>query len=152
MKTVQVLLRDNVKDLGKCGDVVKVAAGYARNYLLPQRIAVEASEENVRLMQRRRIRLDADEAARSAEIAARVAALEAVSLTTAQKADESGQLFGSVNAATIATLLTEAGHAVEEKAVRLGEPIKQVGSHTVAVHVHGEENANVTLEVTAAEA
>ena len=150
MKTVKLLLRENVKDLGKCGDVVQVAAGYSRNYLVPQRIAVVASADNIKLMARRREKLDAREAAQAAEVSARVGALEAVTLKTTGTADENGHLFGSVNAAAIARLLGEAGHGYEEKDVRLAEPIKTVGTHVVAIHVHGDVTANVTVVVEAA--
>ena len=150
MKTVRVLLRENVTDLGRCGDVVKVAAGYARNYLVPRRIAVEATEENIRLMRRRGERLDAAEAARSKEVSARITALEALTLTTTEAADENDHLYGSVNAAAIVRLLADAGHAIEEKDVRLEEPIKQLGTHTVPIHVHGERSASLTVVVTTA--
>lgn len=149
MKNVQVLLRESVKDLGKVGDVVDVAAGYARNYLMPRRIAVEATEENMKSMVRRRAVADAEEVALAADVAERVTALEAVSLRTTETADENGHLYGSVNAAAIAALLCEAGHSFEEKDVRLDEPIKEVGSHGVVVHVHGESTATITLEVEA---
>ena len=150
MKTVQVLLRESVKDLGKVGDVVDVAAGYARNYLVPRRIAVEATEENKKMMTRRRALVDAQEAALAADVAARVTALESVTVKTAGKADENGHLYGSVNAAAIAKLLAAAGHPTEEKDVRLSEAIKAVGTHSVPIHVHGESMANITVEVEAA--
>src|SRR6185436_9789792 len=95
---VEVLLRENLKNLGKCGEVVRVPPGYARNYLLPRKLATEATAENVKLMARRRIRLDADEAKRDAEVDARIAALASVQLSTSAKADEGGHLFGSVSA------------------------------------------------------
>jgi large subunit ribosomal protein L9 len=147
---VEVLLRDHVKSLGRCGDVVKVSLGYARNYLLPRKIAVEATDDNKRGMVRRRALLDQEEAQRNAEIQARVSALAGVSVKTSGKADETGHLFGSVNAAAIAELLRQAGHGVEDKAVRMDAPIKTVGTHKVKVHVHGEEHAEVTVEVEAA--
>src|SRR5688500_406431 len=95
---VEVLLRDNVRDLGRCGDVVKVTPGYARNFLLPRRIAVEATEDNKRAMTRRRAVLDREEAQRTAEIEARVAALSGIVVKTSGKADDEGRLYGSVNA------------------------------------------------------
>jgi large subunit ribosomal protein L9 len=152
MKTVQVLLRETVQHVGKVGDVVEVATGYARNYLVPRKLAVDATPANIELMKRRRARYDAEEVQRSAEIEARVARISAVSVTTVQKADEGGHLYGSVNAAAIAKLLGEAGHAVEERDVRLAEPIKSVGSHAVDVHVHGDRAATITVVVEAAEA
>ena len=144
---VEVLLRDHVKTLGRCGDVVRVPLGYARNYLLPRRIAVEANEDNKRAMVRRRALLDVEEAQRNAEIQARISALAGVVVKTSGKADETGHLFGSVNAAAIGELLRKAGHAVDDKAVRLDAPIKSVGTHKVKIHVHGEEHAEITVEV-----
>jgi large subunit ribosomal protein L9 len=144
---VEVLLRDNVKDLGRCGDVVKVAPGFARNYLLPRRIAVAANDDNKRAMERRRKLLDAEEAVRNAEIDARIAAVSGIVLTTRGKADESGHLYGSVNAVTIVELLTAGGHTFHEKDVRLDAPIKMVGTHTVRLHVFGDRFAPIQVVV-----
>lgn len=149
MKNVEVLLRENLKDLGRCGDVVKVSPGYARNFLLPRRIAVEANDDNKRAMARRRVKLDAEEAIRTAEIDARVAALGTIEVTTTGKADESGHLYGSVNAARVVELLKAAGHGFEERAVRLDAPIKTVGTHAIKLHVHGDRYAEIKLVVEA---
>ena len=146
-QNVEVLLRDHVKSLGRCGDVVKVSLGYARNYLLPRRIAVAANEDNKRGMVRRRAILDLEESERNAEIQARIAALAGVVVKTSGKADDNGHLFGSVNAAAIGELLRKAGHPVEDKAVRMEAPIKIVGTHKVKIHVHGEEHAEIVVEV-----
>jgi large subunit ribosomal protein L9 len=151
MKTMEVLLRENLESLGRCGDVVKVRSGYARNYLLPNRLAIAATPDNKKAMERRRLRLDAEEAEHEAEIETRVLVMQAVSLETAEKADENGHLYGSVNAGRIAEMLVAEGKPVEEKDVRLDGPIKTVGTHTVRVHVHGDRFAEVTLEVTAAD-
>ena len=149
MKNVEVLLRENVADLGRCGDVVTVRPGYARNYLLPRKLAVPATEDNKRLMVRRRAQLDAEEAARNQEIDARVAALGALKLATVQKADENGHLYGSVNAAMVAELVRAAGFQLDEHDVRLEAPIKTVGTHPVRVHLHAERYADVSVEVRA---
>lgn len=146
-QSVEVLLRDHVKSLGRCGDVVKVSRGYARNFLLPRRIAVEANEDNKRAMVRRRAILDLEESQRKAEIQARISALAGVIVKTAGKADENGHLFGSVNAAAIVELLRKAGHVIEDKAVRMDGPIKIVGTHKVKIHVHGDEHAEIIVEV-----
>ncbi|SRR5258705_7385709 len=146
---VEVLLRENMKNLGRCGDVVSVAPGYARNYLLPRKLAIQASDDNKKAMLRRRTRLDAEEAARAKETLARVEALAGVALRTSGRADEGGHLYGSVNAAQIVALLVAAGHAVVEKDVRLEAPLKTVGVHVVRVHVHGESFAEVKVEVVA---
>ena len=150
MKNTQVLLRETVKDLGKVGDVVMVRTGFARNYLVPRGLAVEASHDNIEMMKRRRARYDAEEQERQAQVDARVAALAEVMVKTTEKADEGGHLYGSVNAAAVARLLTSAGHPTDERAVRLAEPIKTVGTHSVPIHVHGDSMGAITVVVEAA--
>ncbi len=149
MKNVKVLLRETIKDLGVIGEIVEVAPGYARNYLLPRRIAVEATSENVKSLERHRARYEAELAAQEAEIGKKIALIGKIKLTTREKADETGSLYGSVNATTIARLMTEAGYPLEEKQVRLEEPIKSVGTHEVPIHVHGEHYAGVQVSVEA---
>ena len=147
MKTVEILLREHIGDLGKCGDVVHVKSGYARNYLLPQRLAIAATPDNKKAMERRRLRLDAEEAEQMAAIETRILVMSGVSLTTTQKADENGHLYGSVQASTVVELLAAQGKVIDEKDVRIDKPIKAVGSHTVRIHVHGERHAEVTVDV-----
>ena len=108
MRDTEVLLREHVKGLGKCGDVVRVAPGFARNYLIPQRIAIQATEENKKAMMRRRERLDVEEAKLMAELDLQVEAYAKVVLETEQRVDDHGRLYVSVNAAMIAALLGEA--------------------------------------------
>lgn len=147
MATTKVLLRETVKDLGIVGDVVDVAPGYARNFLLPKKIATFATPENIKAYAKKRERYQAELAAREAEIQARVEALGSVKVSTTEKADETGSLYGSVSAANIAALLDAAGHPVDEKAVRLDEPIKNVGTYEVPIHVHGDHFAGIQLVV-----
>jgi|SoiMethySBSTD1v2_1073268.scaffolds.fasta_scaffold246178_2 large subunit ribosomal protein L9 len=146
---VEVLLRENLKHLGKCGEVVRVAPGYARNFLLPRKLATQATAENMKAMAKRRTRLDAEEAVKTAEIVAKVQALSAVSLTTKLKADESGHLYGSLNTALVVQLLAAQGWPIEEKAVKLDAPIKAVGTHKVKIHVHAEHDAEVSITIEA---
>ncbi len=147
---LEVLLRENIKHLGKCGDVVHVAPGYARNFLYPRKLATQANAENKKLMLRRRVRLDAEETVRNAEIDARVATLVNLTLVTSGKADEGGHLYGSVNAATVVELLHKAGHgAFTEKDVRLDAPLKAIGTHAVKLHVFGERFAEVKVQIDA---
>ena len=148
MKNVEVLLREHVENLGKCGDVVRVRSGHARNYLFPQGLAIQANEENKRVMAQRRAQLDAEEAARNQEIEAQIERLAAFSVETEEKADESGRLYGSVNAAAIHERLCAAGFELDENDVRLEAPIKQVGAHSVRVHVHGERFAEISVTVS----
>jgi len=145
---VEVLLRDNLKNLGRCGDVVKVSPGYARNYLLPRRIAITANDDNKKAMVRRRALLDVEDAKRDAEVQVRVDSLNGIMVQTRVKADEHGHLFGSVNQAAVVELLGRAGHRYVEKDVRM-EPIKELGTHTVKIHVHGDHFAEVKVVVEA---
>ena len=147
MKNVEILLRDNVTDLGKVGDVVLVRPGYARNYLLPMGLAIHATQENIRLMARRRARQDAEDAARVAELDAVAQKIAGAHVKTSAKADESGSLYGSVGAAQVAELLTAAGFPTEERAVRLEAPLKALGDHTVSIHVHGDRNVDVKVSI-----
>ena len=149
MRSTEVLLREDIDKLGRCGDVVRVAPGYARNFLLPRNLATTATPENKALMERKRARLEIEAAERNKEHAARVELLNAVALTTRERADENGHLYGSVNAARVVELLAAAGHTVDERHVRLDAPIKTVGEHRVPIHVHGDFEAAVTLAVEA---
>lgn len=149
MSNLELLLRDNVKGLGRCGDIVKVSTGYARNYLIPNRIAIEATEENKHNMIRRSERLDLEESQRNQEYEARVEALSKLVLTSPQRADETGRLYGSVSAHAIAEL---SGGTIKEKEIRLDVTIKTLGEYKVKVHVHADFEAEITLVVEASEA
>jgi large subunit ribosomal protein L9 len=149
MKNLRLLLRENVPSLGNIGEVVRVRPGYARNYLMPRRLAVEATPENVRLMERRRARLEVEERQREADISKRIEALGNITLSVAEKADATGTLYGSVGPALIVKLLAKAGVAIDEKDVRLEEPIKSVGTHEVPIHVYGEHYAGIQIVVEA---
>lgn len=146
---IQVILLKDIKRLGKAGDVKRVANGYARNYLIPRRFAVEATAANIKALERRREHAMAEIAAHEAEISAKVEALGQVKLSTKEKADETGSLYGSVNAVTIARMMTDAGYPTDEKHVRLEEPIKSVGTYEVPIHVHGDRFAGIQLVVEA---
>jgi len=147
MRDTEILLREHVKDLGKCGDVVRVANGFARNYLIPKGLGIQATAENKKAMIRRRERLDAEEIALLAEVDKQVDVFSKVKLSTEQRTDDHGRLYGSVNAHVIAGLLGEAGFKIEEKNIRLEEPIKQIGDHRFSIHLHAERSAEVLITV-----
>ncbi|MFT7667897.1 MAG: large subunit ribosomal protein L9 [Planctomycetota bacterium] len=147
MRETEILLRENVKNLGRCGDIVRVAPGYARNYLVPNKIGIEATEDNKKAMERRRVRLDTEEAALFAELEDRLKAYGKLELKTVQRCDDHGHLYGSVNAKLIVKLLAEVGQTVDEKAVRISEPIKSVGEHSVSIHLHAERSGEITVKV-----
>ncbi|MFT5152062.1 MAG: large subunit ribosomal protein L9 [Planctomycetota bacterium] len=147
MKSVEVLLREPVQDLGAPGDVVIVAAGYARNYLVPRKLAVAATAENKRIVVKRRAAYDKEMVEKAAQLAALASALDGVRIVAVEKADDNGHLYGSVNAARISELLTAAGHGVAEKQVRLEQPIRKCADHDVRIHLQANEYVNITLEV-----
>ncbi|HEX6644508.1 MAG TPA: 50S ribosomal protein L9 [Gemmatimonadales bacterium] len=146
---IEVILRDDVRSLGKAGELVRVKPGYARNYLLPQGLAYEATEGN-------RKRIAAESKARAARLATEKAGAEAfaatlggLALTIPAKAGEEGRLFGSVTAQDIAEAIAAAGHEVDRRRIELDQPIRTLGEHTVAVRLHPEVHADVRVTVVA---
>jgi large subunit ribosomal protein L9 len=146
---IEVILREDINTLGKAGELVRVKPGYARNYLLPQGLAYEATEGNKkRIAAETRARTTRHQAERAdAERAA--ATLSAVQLRLAGKAGEEGKLFGSVTAQDIADELGRQGHQVDRRRIELEHPIKTLGEHTVAVRLHPDVHAEVRVSVVA---
>ena len=135
---MQVILRDRLEHLGGAGDVVNVKPGYARNYLIPQGLAFEATDANVKRIEREKAQLakranDELTAART-----RAAAFEGVSVTFTARAGEEGKLFGSITTADIAEKLAEQGIEVDRKQIQLDEPIKALGVFSVPVRLHAD--------------
>ncbi len=146
---MEVILREDVVDLGSVGDVVKVKPGFARNYLLPRGLAVIADKRNVRVLEHQK-RLAADKRERdrrqAQELADRVSSMRVV---IKARAGEEGKLFGSVTNLDIEKALAEQGHVIERRRIRLEEPIKSIGEHVVPVHLAAGVNAKVTVIVEA---
>jgi large subunit ribosomal protein L9 len=146
---IEVILREDVKSLGKAGEMVRVKPGYARNFLLPQGLAFEATEGNKKRIaaetRARGVRNDAErtEAERFA------ATLGGVTLTLTGKAGEEGKLFGSITTQDIAEALAAQGHQVDKRRIELEHPIKTLGHHTVGVRLHSEVHAEVRVSVVA---
>ena len=144
-----VILREDVKALGKAGELVRVKPGYARNFLLPQGLAFEATEGNKkRIAAETRARGVRDQAERT-EAERFAATLGAVALTLKGKAGEEGKLFGSITAQDIADALAAQGHQVDKRRIELEHPIKTIGHHTVGVRLHSEVHAEVRVSVVA---
>lgn len=147
---MKVILRQDVRNLGKAGQVIDVADGYARNYLIPRGLAVVASDANLRQLQERQqheIRR-AEQARAQAEADARKLEGQTVRLTA--RAGEGGRLYGSVTSADVAEALAAlAGHAIDRRKIELAEPIRQVGRYEVVVRLHAEVSARVHVEVVA---
>lgn len=144
---VELILREDVDDLGDAGDVVDVKPGYARNYLLPQGLAYRASEGNLKRLQEER-RREEKAAARVRDKAAELASrLEGQSVTFSVRAGEDGQLFGSVTATDITERLQENGLDVARQSIELEEPIKQLGVYTVSLDLHAEVRPEIKVWV-----
>ena len=146
---MEVILRDDVRSLGKAGELVRVKPGYARNYLLPQGLAYEATEGNRLLGITGRKARSARLASEKTSAEAFAQTLGALTLTIPGKAGEEGKLFGSVTAADIAEAIAAQGHEVDRRRIELDQPIRHVGEHTVAVRLHPEVHADVRVTVVA---
>lgn len=145
---MEVILREEVEKLGHRGQVVKVAEGYARNFLLPRRLAVPATAANKKIVEQEReaaVRREAREKG-DAELLAKT--LSAVTIHTAQKAGEQDQLFGSVTAKDIAELLEKQNFHIDRRKIQLEEPIRTVGDHKVAIRLHKDVTAEITVAVS----
>jgi large subunit ribosomal protein L9 len=144
---MKVILREDVEKLGKAGEVVKVADGFGRNYLIPRQLAVLANVRNMKALDhdRRTIEMRAKKTRKTAEATA--ATLSAISLTLPAKAGEEGKLFGAVTTRDIAEALGKKGITVDRKAIQLAEPIKQVGDYKVKIRVAADVFPEISVSV-----
>ena len=144
---MEVILREDIERLGNRGQVVKVADGYARNFLLPKRLAVAATDANRKIVEQERqahLRHEAKQKSEAEDLAKLVGG---VTLTIAQKAGENDQLFGSVTAKDVADALAQKNYTIDRRKVILEEPIKQLGEFKVPVRLHKDVTAEVTVQV-----
>lgn len=144
---MQVILRERLDNLGEPGDVVDVKPGYARNYLIPQGYAYEATDANVRRIEAEREQREQREAATVADARTRAASLEGLSLTFHARAGQEGKLFGSIGSADIADRLAEQGIEIDRRQVVLDEPIKALGVTSVPIRLHAEVQPEVKVWV-----
>ena len=144
---MQIILQEDVEKLGVRGDVVTVAEGYARNFLLPKNLALPASAGNLKRLEKIRATL-AKKTATEREAAQKQAdALNAVTITLTRKAGENDQLFGSVTSADIADNLAKLGFEIDKRRIQLADPIKVIGEYQVPVKLHREVSAEVKVIV-----
>ncbi len=144
---VEVILQDDVPHLGRIGDVVRVKPGYARNFLLPRGLAVEASGRNLHVLehQKRVIAAKADREKKSAEtVASRLAGLR---LTVRARVGEGGRLFGSVTNLDVERLLAERGFQVDRRRISIADPIKELGTFPISVNVGRDVRATIELVI-----
>jgi large subunit ribosomal protein L9 len=144
---MEVILREHVENLGRRGDVVKVAPGYARNYLLPRKLALAVSEGNKRIIARERQLADAHEAEEKQTAEALASRLAATELSIERRVGETEALYGSVTSADIAEALAAKGLEIEKRKIQLDEPIKAIGEFTVPVRLHRDVTAQLKVHV-----
>jgi large subunit ribosomal protein L9 len=144
---MEVILREDIHNLGSRGQVVKVAAGYARNFLIPKKLAVTASESNKKIIEQERQAHLRKEAKMQGEAQELSKLMTGVSVEIRQKAGENDQLFGSVTAKDIADALEAKGFTIDRRKIQLEDPIKQLGEFKVPVRLHKEVVAEVTVVV-----
>jgi large subunit ribosomal protein L9 len=144
---MEVILREHVDNLGRRGEVVKVADGYARNYLLPRRLALLATEGNKKQIERERAKFEVKEAEEQKVAEAMSERLANVEIVIARKVGETAALYGSVTAADIAEALSAKGFDVDRRKLQLGEPIKKIGDLEVPVKLHRDVTARLKVRV-----
>ncbi len=150
MSDVKVILTDEVRGLGNRGEVVSVAAGYARNFLLPKELAYLATPGNVKRLEQEKKRYDVSQAKEKDQAATVAKAFEGLSVTVRKKAGDHDAIYGSVTASELAAALAAKGITVDRRRIDLEEPIKRLGTHTVHVRLHREVIAALKVEVVAA--
>jgi large subunit ribosomal protein L9 len=149
MAHTNVLLREDVDDLGARGEIVRVKAGYARNYLLPQKLAVEASANNVKQIEQERAALLKKEATERSGAEAQAEQMKSLRLSFTRKVGDHGILYGSVTSMDIVEALKERGYEIDRRRITLREAIKETGEFTVPVRLHREVTVEVPVEVMA---
>lgn len=144
---MEVILREDIDKLGSRGETVKVAPGFARNFLLPKRLAVAATEANKKIVEQERqahLRKEAKVAADAQELAKLLAN---VKVTISQKAGENDHLFGSVTAKDIAESLEKQNYTIDRRKIQLDEPIKTLGEHKVTIRLHKDVSVEIPVDV-----
>jgi large subunit ribosomal protein L9 len=146
---MEVILREHVDNLGRRGELVKVADGYARNYLLPRKLALLATEGNKKVIEREKVKFDANEAEEQKVAQAIADRLANVEIEIARRVGETDALFGSVTNADIAEVLAAKGFDLDRRKLQLHEPIKKLGEFTVPVKLHRDVIVNLKVKVVA---
>jgi large subunit ribosomal protein L9 len=149
---MEVILKEHVEHLGRRGDVVKVAEGYARNYLLPRKMALPVNEGSRRQVEREKKLAEAREAEERAQAEALAKRMAEAEITIARRVGENDTMYGSVTSADIAQALQAAGFDFEKRKIVLADPIKSLGEFTVPVKIHRDVTAEVHVKVVAEQA
>lgn len=147
---IEVILKEHVEHLGRRGEIVKVADGYARNYLFPRKLALAVTAENKRQIERERVKADAREAEEIQAARAIATRLEAVELSIARRVGENETLYGSVTSGDIADALAAHSLEIDRRKIQLADPLKTLGEHTVPVKVHREVTVDLKVRIVPA--
>jgi len=145
---MKVILQENLENLGHIGDIVKVAPGYARNYLIPKGFALLANERNTKAIEHAKRQLEYKKNKMLEQAKAIATKVEAITLSLVHQAGEEGKLFGSVTNMELAEQLKIQGLEIDRKKIVLADPIKQLGEYTVVVKIHPEVTANLKVVVS----
>ena len=148
--SIEVILKEHVEHLGRRGEVVKVANGYARNYLLPRKLALEVTAENKRQIDRERVKAEAREAEERQEAEALKTRVEALEIVIARRVGEQDTLYGSVTTSDLGEALNGRGLPIDRRRIQLAEPLKTLGDHDVTVKLHREVPARLRVKIVAA--
>ena len=148
---MQVILLERIEKLGQMGDVVNVKAGYARNFLLPKKKAMRATNSNQAIFEQQRTQLEADNLKLRQEAESVSVKIDGISVTIIRQAGDSGQLYGSVSARDISESVTEAGATVNRNQILLNKPIKALGVYETRVALHPEVSVNITVNIARTE-
>jgi large subunit ribosomal protein L9 len=149
MAHTNVLLREDIDDLGARGEIVRVKAGYARNYLLPRKLAVQATASNVKQIEQERAALLKKEAKEKSTAEEQAGQMKSLRLSFTRKVGEHGVLYGSVTSMDIAEALKERGYEIDRRRITLRDAIKETGEFTVPVRLHREVTVEIPVEVSA---
>jgi large subunit ribosomal protein L9 len=149
--SIEVILKEHVEHLGQRGEIVKVADGYARNFLFPRKLALKVTTENKRQIERERAKAEAREAEEVQLAQGLQRTLEAVELNIARRVGENETLYGSVTSTDIADALAARDLTVDRRKIQLADPLKTLGEHKVPVKLHREVTATLTVKIVPAE-
>jgi large subunit ribosomal protein L9 len=149
--SIEVILKEHVEHLGQRGEIVKVADGYARNFLFPRKLALAVTDENKRQIERERAKAEAREADELRVAQALATRIENVEISIARRVGDQETLYGSVTSADIAEALAARELNIDRRRIQLPEPLKALGEHTVPVKLHRELTANVKVKIVPAE-
>jgi large subunit ribosomal protein L9 len=144
---MEIILREHIDNLGRRGDIVKVAEGYARNYLLPRKLALPATDGNKQHVERERKIMEARESDERAQAQAIAVRLESVEIEMARRVGDTEQLYGSVTSADIADYLKSKGFEIDRRKLILPEPIKTLGEHQVPLRLHRDVTVSLKVQV-----